>query len=757
MLSVATARMHAKCGKRRLPYLSLLLTGLLAACGGGGGAVNSTPAPISPSSPPPIVTNYNTAEYRLSDGPSTHGAITAYNAGASGNGITVGIIDTGIAINNSEFSGRISGASAAFNGANSYADQDGHGTAVATVLAAARNDTETLGMAWGATVMALRTETIGSCPTTRTTNASCSFGTGAIAQALDHARLNGANVVNISLGGGSAPQPLLDAVSRATSAGIIIIVSAGNDGLAAPDAFAGTMADPAIGHGLVIIAGSSNADGTHSSFSNGALGYESVTLTALGNRVRAQDHTGALFLFSGTSFSAPQIAGAIALMEQAFPSMTPAQIVNRLMTTAIDAGATGDDSVFGRGILDLGRAFAPAGTTSLAGSAIPVSTTSNGTLSNAMGDVSAASATRAVAIDALGRAYTVALQPTLGMSAPQLILIPQFSGQRRAVAVGSGPFSLSFTMAEAPNGLRNDERFGAHPDKALTLPLSGSVTTRLTPAFTVAVGLGEGASGLAAALGDENASAAFLSAGRPADSTGFSHDASVSMLLRQNVGHELSFIIGGESGQIARTDIAGRYDRTRPDRYSNIMIGSRWHRGALHIGIDGSYMREEATLLGANLAPLFGVSGSSTLFADARTSLNLAGGWQLAGAYRRGWTSAQRTRLATSAWSFDLAKAGIVGPRDHMAVRISQPLRVTSGGVDLSLPGAYDYRTGTSNWTMEHVALNPRGREVDSELYYAAPLGGGWLSLNGYYRRQAGNIIWYPDDLGGAIRYTIGY
>jgi hypothetical protein len=323
--------------------------------------------------------------------------------------------------------------------------------------------------------------------------------------------------------------------------------------------------------------------------------------------------------------------------------------------------------------------------------------------------------------------------------------------------MNSGPFSLSFSMAETPGGVRNDLRFGDQPDAAVTRPLSGSVATRLTPASAVAFGFGEGVNGLAASLGDAGVPAAFISAIDPVDSTGFAHNAGVAMLLRQNVGHALSVIVGGESGQMSRTGVAGRYDHLRSDRYSSVTIGSRWHRGALRIGIDGSLMREESTLLGAHLAPLFGVSGSSTLFADARTSINLAGGWQLGGAYRRGWTSARHTRLATSAWALDLAKAGIVGPRDHMTIRISQPLRVTSGGVDLSLPGAYDYRTGISNWTTEHVALNPRGREVDSELYYTAPVGGGWLSFNGYYRRQAGNIVWYPDDLGGAIRFTMGY
>ena len=74
-----------------------------------------------------------------------------------------------------------------------------------------------------------------------------------------------------------------------------------------------------------------------------------------------------------------------------------AQIVQRLFSTATDAGATGADSIFGQGILNLAAAFAPAGSTSLAGSTVPISVSDNGTLSPAMGDAMTGAATQAVA------------------------------------------------------------------------------------------------------------------------------------------------------------------------------------------------------------------------------------------------------------------------------------------------------------------------------------------------------------------------
>ena len=66
---------------------------------------------------------------------------------------------------------------------------------------------------------------------------------------------------------------------------------------------------------------------------------------ALGYKDRAPDETGAQFLWSGTSFSAPTISGAVALMAQAFPNLTGKQIVSVLFQSADDLGSSGSASV----------------------------------------------------------------------------------------------------------------------------------------------------------------------------------------------------------------------------------------------------------------------------------------------------------------------------------------------------------------------------------------------------------------------------
>ena len=273
---------------------------------------------------------------------------------------SVGVVDGGINTDSAEFTGRIHQDSNDFAGSRGIKDEGGHGNAVSSAIAAAKNGTGAHGMAFDASLLVLRTDTPGSCATDDPDDPDddgCSHLSSAIAAGINQARISGARVLNISLGGDSAGSQVRNAIASATAAGTIVVVSAGNAGNAAPDGFAAEVA--ASGNGLVIIAGSVGETNGISTFSNRAGTQAANFLTALGERVRANDHEGTAFLWSGTSFSAPQISGAAALLAQAFPNLTGTQIVQLLLTSARDAGVAGTDDVYGRGILDIAAAFQP--------------------------------------------------------------------------------------------------------------------------------------------------------------------------------------------------------------------------------------------------------------------------------------------------------------------------------------------------------------------------------------------------------------
>lgn len=759
---------------------------MLAACGGGGG-VTSTPAPTPAPSPAPTPTpspaptptpsptpaptptpspiNFQTAEYSRSSGLPYHGAITAYQAGASGAGVTVGIIDSGIADPTGEFTGRISSLSRDFAGNANVTDVTGHGTAVAAVLAAGRNDQQVMGMAWDATVLALRTDDQSDCD-----DDGCTHSTRAIADALDYAWRNGARVVNISLGGGAAPAHLLQAVSRATAAGTIIVISAGNNPegeapLAAPDELAQSIADPAYSHGLVLIAPSVNDNDTVSSFSAGVSGFEGVSIAALGNRVRAFDHTGDAFLFSGTSFSAPQVAGAAALLAQAFPNLTSRQIVELLLSSARDVGAPGADTRYGVGILDIAAAFAPRGTLTLAGAAATPALAGTTSLSAPMGDAQPAGLTT-VALDSYERAYSVDLAANITHRAPTTALAASLDARRRNVALGTPDLRLALSIAQEGAGpprvglLTLDDR-----DQARARLLSGTIAARLSPRANLTLGLRTGLSSLEAQAGGRPAPG-FLMARDGLDLQQGAMRADAAMALTRMLAGGWSLTGGLESGEIDRDrpTMAGDPIALRPAPYRAMATTLRWTRGPLALGTGLTLLDEQATTLGARFAPAFGAQSARSLFARATLAADLPAGLSLAATWQRGWTRAaaggalrEGGLLVSQSWSADLARRDMVTRGDLVGLRIAQPLRVIASRFALALPDGWDWESGTATTRIVPLDLRPRGRERDVELSYGAGVGGGWLGANLFLRRESGNIADRPDDLGVALRWSLGF
>lgn len=743
----------------------------LSACGGGtNGGVNATPTPpaIAPPPPPPPPppsppppTSFDTAEYRRSNGAAQAKAIAAYDKGATGAGVKAGVIDSGIAVSSPEFAGRIDPASADLAGSRGLADEGGHGTAVADILLGAKNDSGIHGVAFGATLLVARTDTPGSC-TDPDPDKGCSHDDNAIARGVDLAVANRVRVINISLGGTPANSTLRAAIGRATAAGIIIVFSAGNDSNPQPDPLAQIANDP-LARNLVIIAGALDADNaTLASFSNLAGNGASHYIGALGQSVRAIDHTGASFLWSGTSFSAPVIAGSVALLAQAFPNLTGAQIVDLLFRTAIDLGTAGVDPVFGNGALDLSRAFGPQGQLILAGSQIPLPETI-GTTSAPLGD-GGQTGLSAIVLDGYRRAYLTDLSAGLAPPRIQPRLAPALGigARSRSIANGSTAIALSVT---APSGDLSFERLHLSTYEARhARVLAGSIVRRLGPGTALAFGISRSGLALARDLGQPSRGD-FLTGGSAIDSFGFETRARSGMAMRQAIGG-LELTASAESGEIRLWGDGPDPQWRRPFRaygYGALSLGAAKAVGPVLLSARATKMIEHETVLGARFDRAFGEGGARSWFADLEARWTLSPSLKVAAAWRQGRTRLGAgglrqgsDQLRSNAWSVEAIRAGLFDRTDRVSLRLAQPLRVSSGGFDLTLPTAYDYATETADYSAARFNLAPGGRERDIEIAYARPLWGGWFSANGYMRREPGNVAASHDDLGAAIRFTFG-
>jgi hypothetical protein len=712
------------------------------------------PAPA----PSPGATNYNDAEYNRSSGATAHSAISAYNAGATGKGVKIALIDTGVNPNLPDFAGKIDPASADLVANRGVADSEGHGTATAATAAAARNGSGILGVAFDATILSFNTANPDKCDE----KDGCSHSSVDIARGIDLARLNGARVINISLGGDESSALVNSAIFRAAAAGIVVVMSAGNNGEEAtgpnPEAFALS----ASAAGNVIIAGAVDASRNIASFSNRAGSGANSYLAALGSRVVAPDENGTLYYWSGTSFSAPVISGAVALLAQAFPNLTGRQIIDILFASADDAGAQGTDPLFGRGILNITRAFQPQGALSLPGSQVPVDPNAGaGTSAGPMGDASPRVA-GVVVLDGFSRAFVMNMDSALRRAPQEQPLTSGLQPGLHTAGASAKDLAVSITVKR---NLSGQPQVGlaqlglTYEDGRRARIVSGLAVSRLSPKTAMAFGFSESGRSLQQRLAGQ-AQNAFLVARDPLSRLGFYGDSGASLGVRQSF-HGVGLTATAERGEVYRPGL----NRSVPQpgyAVGSFSLDRRFGRLAVTLG--AVRLAEQRSVLGGEFASTFASGGATSWFADATASLALGRGWDGYATYRRGSTSLRGTgglatggSLSSDAWAFDLAKRGALLTGDRLALRVMQPLRIRSGGLNLNVPVSYDYATLQAGYENRFFNLAPTGREIDVEAAYGMPLLGGELSGNLFARRQPGHIAAMDADLGAAIRFTLGF
>ncbi len=256
----------------------------------------------------------------------------AWNQGYSGEGVVIAVVDTGVdylhndlADNTWRNTDEIAGNGIDDDG-NGYIDdtigwdfigrdadpydEHGHGTHVAGTAAAVGFNGGVTGVAYESEIMAIRV--LGA-------NGS-SVGTST-ADGIRYAADNGADVINLSLGSESLNSAVQDAVQYATRQGAFVVMASGNDGASRPGYPASFATDYGVAVGAVdrykTAADFSNDAGTNSDMRYVVAPGVSIYSTTPGNSYGYKN---------GTSMATPHVAGVVALMLEANPNLTHAQI-----------------------------------------------------------------------------------------------------------------------------------------------------------------------------------------------------------------------------------------------------------------------------------------------------------------------------------------------------------------------------------------------------------------------------------------------
>lgn len=730
---------------RRMTVLPSLVLGLalmsLTACGGGGGNMaNNQPAPNNPAPPPPPP-DFNTAEFQQNWGLNAISALDAYNAGATGAGITLAIIDTGIDTDHPDLVGNLSPASKDIVASrNVLQGESQHGTLVASVAAAQKNNFGAHGVAFDATILAIRADSPGSCADV---DDDCSFFDSTLAQAVEYATLNGADVINFSLSGDSPHSfALTAALDAAVAAGVIIVMSAGNDGDPDPDASTG-YAFTLGANGQALIVGSVTEALGISDFSDLAGGSQSRFLVAPGDRVTASGDDGTLFFASGTSFSSPHVTGAAALLLQAFPNLTAREVVQILLDTATDLGVAGTDVVFGVGLLNLAEAFSPQGplsvpTSNAAGLELLSSdlAASNSTLNMgpAFGDAGLGGGpfgllSRTLVYDKYDRTFVADLSPNIRSRAGgsfSLAGAAHHSVYHRNHEVelpGVGLVEFGYTdewgsLSEAqlfPNRLLDDAKQITRKSFRLTRALSPATDIAISHGFAAGAIMSRAILGHSQPLSFKSTGSkggAFLGLSRDGTNLGASHRLSPETELTVVIGTSELDLEDGErplSRQVAAAQITRR-------------IGE-----AFRVGVQFGVLQEDGSVLETVGRGAFDAVKSATTRFVSLTAAADVNDWTFMIQGSQG-TTAVREREGLLLHSFGTLRTSAYRaaaywrtplPGHVLGFSVAQPLRVESGGALVDVPTGRDLSTEVFSFTSQAVEFAPSSREVDFELSHA--------------------------------------
>ena len=789
--------------------------GLLAAGGtaaaliAGGGSGSSTTTTTTGGT---TTTDFITDEYKAQYSLTTMDAASAYQRGFIGSGIQVAVLDTGLDVSHSEFTGRVTpgnGFDFVTNAAGQPAavNLNSHGTEVAGVIAANRNFVGMHGVAYDASIVPLRVFDSAGGAIANFTNA------------INYARTNTqARILNGSYGPDDAWhtnfEPLgyqgiivspeiaeADAYKAYVAAGGILVFPSGNANLIAPNlannptgpgflpfikpansAIVGAVngayrdengnvlatADYSALQPQTIVVAGVDKNNLISTFSNRCGVAKDWCMVAPDENIFTTTTGGGYATVSGTSFAAPQVSGAIAILKQEFPNLTAAQIVSRLLNTATDLGAAGVDVIYGHGLLNLAAASNPVGVTGIStkgllGGNYASVTDSKLSYGSAFGS-SVASAFNGVSVlvlDSYDAAFTASLSNQI--SAPSSAF-----NSRRAVAQFDRPENrqeLTFGDDTRVGFITESNQDNTHflGDK----PRDSDDTTSKFTSFSLTQSISATDEGSVHYKDSQALALGFSEGDRARMDRAINKDALTNPFASfASEGFASVYKTKALGGTVK---IAGFYGNNEKDSEANNFgtqaeLGYNLDKGADAFMSFGTLFEENRVLGSKGTGALAFGNGTSTVYMGLGGKLALADNFSIRANGYAGMTNPSlngensliknSSEIITSSFNAVVEKAGSFVKGDTLGLGVSQPLRVESGSMQFDIPVQLD-STYTSLVTRSFSQdLSAQGREIDMEVNYAIPVGSDEsIATGALYRMDAGHVSG-KNDLMGVMRWS---
>lgn len=434
---------------------------------------------------------------------------------------------------------------------------------------------------------------------------------------------------------------------------------------------------------------------------------------------------------TGTSYSAPQIAGAIALLAQAFPDLTPEEWTKRLLASAdsswfasqnVDVDGTVDfgggitrgySNEWGLGVVDVAAALSPIGTVSvLAGQT--VANANRTPLNNS----------HLVTAGAFGDALTLALD------GHEMAVFDYFNGN---FTMDAGQLVHAQPLAMVGNVLGDVGPMIGRP--------AGNSAMTLGAPMTMANGTPGGLHGSVGAYGISRASV-------------------LSMAVNPNV-------IGLGDGPISLYGFAGNHWAGAEHMMAGLGIDASVDAlgGTLTFGVNQSF--EQGALLGMIGNGAFDFGAGSSLSAlhlgysrALGDTLSVFGNFEIGIANALGFTGDGLVTnigpVAFGGYSMGATLNDVFSEHDSLTFSVTGPTRVTAGEATVAMPVG---RTAEGDILAKALAIDlaPAGRQRDFAFNYAFGVGdSGRISLGAQYIVDAGNIAG-ARGFGFALGYALDF
>lgn len=261
--------------------------------------------------------------------------------------INIAVVDTGVDLNHPDLKDNLSKSYTSVRGTNSANDDNGHGTHVSGIISGiANNERGGVGLSPKCKIMPVKS-----------LSGKGEGNDSDIAEGIIWAVDNGANIINLSLGGAGAGKTLENAIKYAYNSNVLVVAAMGNNGQ--------RVRNYPAAYKNVIAVGATDQNNKSASFSNYG---DWISVAAPGLKIHSTFPTYKVELsrfnlppnyaaMSGTSMSVPFVSSLASLVMSKYPAIKRSDIRKKIETSSIDVDKNGYDEFFGYGVIDAQKAL----------------------------------------------------------------------------------------------------------------------------------------------------------------------------------------------------------------------------------------------------------------------------------------------------------------------------------------------------------------------------------------------------------------